>query len=308
MNARAWVGLVTALGLCGCDGASIDERDGAEAGFSCTPSCGGNSCGDDGCGGSCGTCGGGWVCTGTSCAVVSAGMVGVPAGAFSMGCDAEEDTSCGSYEKPYHEVYVSAFEIDETEVTVAAYGACVAAGKCGEPSATWSNCNWKASGREQHPVNCVDWSQAKAFCAWAGKRLPWEAEWERAARGSDGRVYPWGNESATCERAVMSEGIGGCGEYGTWPVKSKLPGASPYGAHDMAGNVWEWVADWYGSSTYESSPSSDPRGPGSGSYRVVRGGGFGDGASTLRASNRGGYGPSVGDGTLGFRCSRSLMP
>jgi formylglycine-generating enzyme required for sulfatase activity len=232
-------------------------------------------------------------------------MAQVPAGSFWMGCNAAVDSDCYDEEKPYHEVYLSEYEIDETEVTVAAYGACVTAKECTEPIVA-SGCNWNVTGRESHPVNCVDWFQATAYCAWAGKRLPTEAEWEKAARGTDGRKYPWGNEAATCERAVMNEGDVGCGEADTWPVKSKPLGASPYGAHDMVGNVWEWVADWYDNEYYASSPTSDPQGPASGSDRVGRGGGFGDIASVERASIRAHRPPSLVIHDLGFRCSRSL--
>ena len=239
-------------------------------------------------------------------------MILIPAGVFWMGCNSEIDNICYDSEKPYHEVQLSAYYIDKTEVTQGAYKKCVDAGMCGVPG-----CDWYPSGTPNRPVVCVDWNDAIAYCTWAGKRLPTEAEWEKAARGTDGRKYPWGNQTATCEYAVMYDGGTGCGTGSTWDVCGKSPaGDSPYGLCDMAGNVWEWVSDWYGSDYYSNSPSSNPTGPDSGSYRVVRGGGFDFSGDYLRASSRG-YDaslrasirldddPSAGDGDLGFRCSRS---
>ena len=232
-------------------------------------------------------------------------MVPVPAGPFQMGCNEAVDGDCDSDELPYHEVTLDAYEIDETEVTVAAYAACVQAGACAEPDTGYNGCNWGAADRAEHPVNCVDWGQAGAYCAWAGKRLPTEAEWEKAARGTDGRRYPWGNATASCDFAVMYDGGVGCGTGTTWPVGSKPAGASPCGALDMAGNVWEWVADRYDSGYYASSPETNPQGPSSGSDRVGRGGGFGYDAAALRVSNRDYAPPGYAGGGLGFRCARS---
>ncbi|GMV41598.1 MAG: hypothetical protein AMXMBFR64_33140 [Myxococcales bacterium] len=227
--------------------------------------------------------------------------VSIPGGTFQMGSN-EGDSD----ERPVHSVTVRGFQMAKTETTVGEYRKCVDAGKCSAPE-TGTYCNWGKSGREDHPVNCVDWNQAKAFCAWAGGRLPTEAEWEYAARsGGRAQSYPWGNEKATCARAVMDDGGNGCGRNSTWPVCSKTGGDSAHGLCDLAGNVWEWVADWKGS--YGSSPASDPQGPGSGSDRVRRGGGFYYDASLLRASYRGGHVPSDAGAGLGFRCSRSLVP
>ena len=173
--------------------------------------------------------------------------VAVPAGMFWMGCNERVDTECYDNEKPGRKVSVAAFEIDRTEVTVAAYRKCVTAGACSsaEPSTdgrgTVQGCNWN-SGRENHPVNCVDWSQASAYCKWAGGRLPTEAEWEKAARGTDGRKYPWGNTDVRKSRAYGNVHLNASGDLReTMPVGSYPAGASPYGALDMIGNVTEWV-------------------------------------------------------------------
>ncbi len=232
-------------------------------------------------------CPAGTLASGESC-VRSSEMVSVPAGEFWMGCHAT-DSECVGDEKPGRMVYLDAFKIDKTEVTVDAYAACVNAGICSAPDTTSQYCvtehnNWGKSGRDNHPVNCVDWFQADAYCRWGGKQLPTEAQWEKAARGTDGRIYPWGNKVASCTHAVMDDGGQGCGTNLSNSVGSKPAGASPYGALDMSGNVWEWTADWYDSGYDASSPSRNPTGPSSGSDRVFRGGGFNNKAAYLRAS------------------------
>jgi len=303
---------------CGWDGCSGSCGE-CQAGYECSddgmciciPDCQGKVCGDDGCGGSCGTCPGGETCqagqcTGGSCWPNCGDDVLIPAGKFWMGCNAAVDTQCSSDESPYHEVYLDAYYIDRTEVTAADYAACVSGGGCTAPS-SGSYSTYQVVGKEDHPINYVTWYQAEAYCTWAGKRLPTEAEWEKAARGTDGRKYPWGNETATCSYAVMYEnGEYGCGTDSTWPVCSKSPaGDSPYGLCDMAGNVWEWTADWYSSSYYSSSPTNNPSGPTSGSNRVRRGGGFVYFYYDLRVSNRSVDYPSNVNDALGFRCARS---
>ena len=228
------------------------------------------------------------------------GMVWVrlPGGSFQMG-----STDGDSREKPVHRVTVDGFELTKSEVTVAQYRACVDAGTC-NAGGTGEYCNWDKGDRGAHPINCVDWGQSAAFCKWAGGRLPTEAEWEYAAR-SGGRdwTYPWGNEQATCSRAVMDDGGDGCGKNRTWPVCSKSAGHSAQGLCDMAGNVWEWVADWYGD--YSPAASRNPTGPGSGSVRVCRGGGWFNPAAGLRAAYRNGNRPGDRGSGLGFRCLRS---
>ena len=249
---------------------------------------------------------------------VGEGMVLIPAGPFKMGCNSARDRFCVTNEKPYHEVYLDAFSIDKHEVTVAQYQRCVEAGRCVKPrdKSDIKYCNWGHGGREDHPINCVSWHDARKYCKWAGKQLPTEAQWEKAARGTDGRIYPWGNQGAGCKYAIvdaiMDDGSDGCGRDRTWPVCSKLAGNSPYGLCDMSGNVWEWVSDWYGEGYYGGSSGRNPKGPGSGSQRVLRGGGWGSLISTLRAdhrrvghlraSSRDRHDPTLRSPDFGFRC------
>jgi len=300
---------------CGTCGNGHSCQDGECVEDTCVPDCGSRECGlDPVCGTqNCGTCDEGYSCDDGECIddigwepddyTVNCinGMCLIPAGSFWMGCNSMVDGDCSGDEKPYHEVTLSAYFIDKTEVTQGEYKKCVDAGECGPPS-----CNWDPTGTPNRPVVCVDWTQAGEYCAWAGKRLPTEAEWEKAARGTDGRKYPWGNEDATCDYSVMDNGTDGCGTESTWDVCSKSPaGDSPYGLCDMSGNVWEWVSDWYDSDYYSSSPTSNPTGPDSGSDRVRRGGSFDSDYDYLRASNRSYYNPSDDLVNLGFRCSRS---
>ena len=167
--------------------------------------------------------------------------VRLPGGRFRMGSEGGAKD-----ERPVHEVRLPAFEIMETEVTVAMWRACVRARAC-KPAdtCTWGKPNWKRSGVDDHPINCVSWAQAQVFARWVGNgaRLCSEAEWEYAARsGGTDSVYPWGNERASCDRAVMDDGGKGCGHgKTTWPVCSKPKGSSTQGVCDLAGNVWEWV-------------------------------------------------------------------
>ncbi|MBI3537458.1 MAG: SUMF1/EgtB/PvdO family nonheme iron enzyme [Chloroflexi bacterium] len=224
-------------------------------------------------------------------------MVYVPAGDFTMGSnDGEND------EKPVHTVYLDAFWIDKFEVTNALYGKCVDAGKCSAPSENKSYTRSLYYGNSQfanYPVIYVSWEDANKYCGWASKRLPTEAEWEKAARGTDARVYPWSN---IFDKNALNSSEGGKGD--TTAVGSYASGASPYGAMDMAGNVWEWVADWYDPSYYSNAPRirNNPKGPSSGQYHVVRGGSWFDDRSHVRAAFRD-YGfPVIWTIGVGFRC------
>jgi sulfatase modifying factor 1 len=220
-------------------------------------------------------------------------MVDVPAGDFVMGCMESVDSECLDDEKPMHTVTLGAFQIARTEVTQDQYGACLAAGACNPPSCTW-DCDNK-----DYPASCLVVADAKAYCSWIGARLPTEAEWEKAARGSDGAKFPWGDGAPDCGLANMS----GCGDA-MKPVGSLAAGKSPYGALDMAGNMVEMVADWYDATYYASSPSSDPSGPASGTRYGGRGGGFKSAATWLRASKRDWYDLTDSGAALGFRCAR----
>ena len=226
--------------------------------------------------------------------------VRIPGGTFQMGSnDGDND------EKPVHSVTVSTFDIAATEVTVGQYRQCVDARVCSAPATDSIYCNWGKSDRENHPVNCVDWNQATTYAKWVGGRLPTEAEWEYAARsGGRNQKYPWGNQTATCGYAVMSEGGYGCGRDSTWPVCSKTTGNTAQGLCDMAGNVWEWVSDWFGS--YGSGSVTNPTGSSSGSYRVIRGGSFDYDARYVRAANRAIDDPGSRNFGLGFRPARSV--
>jgi len=262
----------------------------------CQPDCLGNTCGQDPvCNKlSCGKCSDEQFCKNGMC--VANQMALIPSGNFWMGCNQSPDTKCQTDEMPYHEVMLSAYYIDRTEVTQGEYKKCVDDGSCPVPE-----CSWSPENSSDRPVVCVNWTQAQGFCEWVGKRLPTEAEWEKAARGTDGRKYPWGNEAATCDLAVIADCSGS-----VMDVCSKSPfGDSPYGICDMAGNVWEWVFDWYDSGYYAKCPSSNPIGADFGSCRGVRSGGFVYPEAGLQTFARACSDPSYSNSVIGFRCARS---
>ena len=223
-------------------------------------------------------------------------MVGVPAGPFLMGCNKNGDArfECGPREDPLAMVDVPAFYIDRTEVTVAQFRKCRAAGcrRGFRPYIKDKKCNYGHPDRNDHPMNCISVEAAESYCDSVGKRLPTEAEWEKAARGTDGRTYPWGHTSADCTHAVIrAPGTNepGCGRGTTWPVGAKPTGASPYGALDMIGNVYEWVKDEDGT-------------------RQLKGGSFGSSAVQASASSRAvtdRSALSVGADAVGFRCAEA---
>ncbi len=233
-------------------------------------------------------------------------MVSVPAGPFMWGCNKAIDTECDSDDRPFIERSVDAFSIDKTEVTVAAYRACVEAGACSSDAVTTATgkypmfCNW-GTGRDDHPMNCVTWAESDAYCRWAGKRLPTEVEWEKAARGTEGIKYSWGNTGFLSKVANVADEAAKAqypgwtippgyddGYIGTSPVGAYPAGASPYGALDMIGNVEEWTAE----------PLAG------GVKRCLRGGSWFDPPKFVRTSARYIVRSSERRSTVGFRCAK----
>lgn len=255
------------------------------------------------------------------------GMAAVPCGPFVMGSDPGESEALPGRppdEEPEHIVTLSAYYIDLHEVTNADYRECVTAGACVPPKSSPCppSCSPNSATRigyfddptyDRFPVLHTDWNMAVAYCAWRDKRLPTEAEWEKAARGGceivapatcgpeDERIYPWGDEEPTCDRANRSDCVGDTDEVGMRPA-----GDSPYGVHDLAGNVIEWVADWTSDNySWCADGCTDPTGPTSGLARSVRGGGWLLPNSLVRVSERAHEGVNDGDSLRGFRCART---
>ena len=227
-------------------------------------------------------------------------LVYIPAGEFSMGSN-NGDLD----EKPIHTVYLDAFWIDRTEVTNEQYIKCISSGVCTQPSSISSSMYPNYYGNpefDNYPVIHVDWNQANHYCAWAGRRLPTESEWEKAARGTDGRTYPWGEE-ISCSQANYRDCIGDTNAVGSY-----ASGVSPYGAYDMAGNVWEWVQDWYSAEYYVVSPNKNPLGPESGTYHVVRGGAWDFTPEYVTVSDRFWGTPDSASNDFGFRCAKDATP
>ena len=245
----------------------------------------------------------------------------VPAGYFTMG-SAEGRAD----EQPVHQVYLDEFYIDRFEVSNDQYAAFlndIGRNEDEEGHLLFDIFDADAQihyderyapllGTEQRPVAEVSWYGARAYCTWAGMELPTEAIWEKAARGTDGRIYPWGN---SIDRSRANYGKEGCcrgddsdGFFDSAPVGSYQRGVSPYGAYDMGGNVWEWVMDWYGEEYYAQSTERDPQGPDAGISRVLRGGSMSSDPYRLRTTDRGGLPPSATYIIVGFRCAVRELP
>lgn len=226
-------------------------------------------------------------------------MVLIPAGDFWMGSDGNDALAD---EKPRHEVWVGTFSIDQFEVTTAQYAMFLATTHR-PPPWQWSSVDLVI--HSDRPVIGVDWHDAAAYCRWAGKRLPSEAEWEKAARGTDERRYPWGNDEPSSMLAHF--GLGARFSYAQvlLPVDQFERGRSPYGANQMAGNVMEWVEDWYAVDYYSRSPRRDPSGPETGQFKVVRGGSWSDLPKYMLTYGRFKLPPATRNSYVGFRCARS---
>ena len=223
-------------------------------------------------------------------------MVLVPAGEFVMGSLAGDVD-----ERPMRRVYLDAFFMDKDQLVVGQYAKFLEATSHNVPP------EWNIMSRAMHrnrPVVNVAWADAAAYCKWAGKRLPTEAEWEKAARGTDGRTYPWGDEPPSKFHGNMNKELWN-NHMGLTPVGMFEDGRSPYGINDMAGNVWEWVSDWYDPNYYSTAPLRNPTGPPTGNHKVVRGGSWGSGPEGLRSSERETRLPSFQGYGTGFRCAKT---
>jgi formylglycine-generating enzyme required for sulfatase activity len=231
-------------------------------------------------------------------------MVLVPAGEFTMG-----SAVGAAHEQPEHKVFLDAYYMDMYEVTVGQYAKFLKATGMNPPPM------WTTMDQPHHqsrPVVNVDWTDANKYCEWAGKRLPSEAEWEKAARGTDGRIYPWGNDPPDSRKANYGKDKWN-NHAALLPVGQLKDGKSPYGIHDLAGNVWEWVNDWYDPDYYATSPSSNPKGPEGGKYKVLRGGSWDFAPENLQSARRDLNVPSSTDYdspayrnfNSGFRCAKN---
>lgn len=243
-------------------------------------------------------------------------MVTIPEGPFIMGFKIDNENSWGDTdEEPVHEIFLSAYRIDRYEVTGAEFSRFLnehpeQSPRYFEPgpAVTLEKKNGTYQPRPglgRYPANRVSWYGADAFCRWKGKRLPTEAEWEKAARGTDQRIFPWGNEFPDNSRVTFRRKFPEMGFKVMEPVDGLTRGRSPYGLHHMAGNVWEWVSDWYAGDYYEQSPRKDPQGPTEGTTKVLRGGNWYYKAYYMRTTYRFNEKPGVFKVWQGFRCAQS---
>ena len=235
-------------------------------------------------------------------------MIVVPAGSFPMGVP-EGARDGGRDEYPRHDVFVDTFAIDTFEVTNGRYLEFVKSTGHRVPQNPRNPTRnlWQGESITDElidrPVINVDWFDAEAYCRWADKRLPTEAEWEKAAKGTSDRRFPWGNVEPTSKHLNYNQRW--IGERTLMPVGSYEAGKSPYGVYDMAGNVWEWVNDWYDARYYEKSPKKNPKGPDTGTKKVIRGAGWQNETPTVRIFTRVESDPTVRNESTGFRCATS---
>jgi formylglycine-generating enzyme required for sulfatase activity len=228
-------------------------------------------------------------------------LVYIPSGIFPMG-SSDSDPGSFDHEKPQHNVYLDGYWIDQTPITNYMYAACVQAGHCSPPAhPAAEKIPYDSSVMAYQPIIYVSWFDAEIYCEWAGRRLPTEAEWEKAARGTDGRLYPWGENKPHSGTANFNNTLGITTDVGEYPE-----GASPFNILDMAGNVRQWVADWYQENYYAISPDTNPLGPESGTERVLRGGAYSDTAVNLRSATRFFHEPGSPGINRGFRCAVSI--
>ena len=228
-------------------------------------------------------------------------LINIPAGDFLMG-SADSDKEANSDEKPQHKIYLDTFWIDKTEVTNAMYALCVKAGACQAliETKSFARSSYYADTQfKNFPVIYISWDDATKYCKWVERRLPTEAEWEKAARGAEGKIYSWGDTSPNPSLLNFNKNVGDTTQVGKYS-----DGASTYGVLDMAGNVWEWVADWYDEKYYSKSPNRNPDGPASGQFRVLRGGAWVTEANYVRAAQRLKVAFDFRDSIVGFRCAR----
>ena len=227
------------------------------------------------------------------------GMIEIPAGSFIMGSNLGAPD-----ESPQHRIELNLYWIDKFEVTTGLYKACVNAEVCPEAAMT-AGCNSGRDDRLEHPINCVSWDQATTYCLWQAKRLPTEAEWERAARGEDGRSYAWGEDFPSAQLLNFNNNVGATVPVGTYPL-----GVSFYGLHNMGGNVQEWTADYFASDYYAQSPEQNPQGPDSGTLRVGRGASWKLGVplEVLTTTVRAALVPNTIENSVGFRCASDMAP
>jgi formylglycine-generating enzyme required for sulfatase activity len=228
-------------------------------------------------------------------------MVIIAAGESAMGVDG---TIGLDDERPRHSVWLDAYRMDLYEVTTSRYARFLAATRR-TPPWLWDMVNLAIHG--DRPVIGVDWHDADAYCRWALKRLPTEAEWEKAARGTDERQFPWGNQAPTAELANFAVGARFSYSQTLMPVGRYEKGKSPFGLFDMAGNVWEWVQDWYKADYYVESPARNPTGPEEGQFKVLRGGSWSELPQYLLTYGRFKLPPATRNSYTGFRCAKSAM-